>query len=62
MTESEFTAEKRYLTAIAVAKKMPSGGIISEEEYRVIDTMLLEKYRPVLSGLLSGNDLTSGKK
>ena len=62
MTESEFNAEKRYLTAIAVAKKMLSGGIISEEEYRVIDTMLLEKYRPVLSGLLSGNDLTSGKK
>lgn len=38
-------------------KAMLKKGIISEEEFTKIDTMLLEKYKPTLSTLLSGNPL-----
>lgn len=57
MDEAEFRAEKMYLLCVGTAKTMLEKGVISEEEYAKIDTILLEKYRPPLSTLLSGKDL-----
>lgn len=57
MGEAEFYAEKMYLLCIGTAKEMLKKGVISEEEYAKIDTILLEKYKPTLSTLLSGKDL-----
>lgn len=57
MSEEEFRAEKMYLLCLGTAKTMLEKGVISEEEFTKIDTMLLEKYKPTLSTLLSGNPL-----
>ena len=57
MSEQDFNCEKRYQVAIQIADTLLKNGAISEEEYRQIKTKLLEKYRPILSTLLSGNPL-----
>ena len=57
MNEAEFHAEKMYLLCLGAAKEILKRGIISEEEFTQIDTILLEKYKPTLSTLLSGKDL-----
>lgn len=57
MSEEEFRAEKMYLLCLGTAKTMLERGVISEEEFTKIDTMLLEKYKPTLSTLLSGKPL-----
>ena len=57
MSEAEFYAEKMYLLCLGTAKEMLKRGIISEEEYSKIDTMLRRKYKPTLSTLLSGKPL-----
>lgn len=57
MNEAEFHAEKMYLLCLGTAKTMLKKGVISEEEFTKIDTMLLEKYKPTLSTLLSGKPL-----
>lgn len=58
MGKEEFRAERLYQISLSIAKSMLKKGLISEEEYAGIDTMLLEKYRPTLGTLLSGNSLT----
>lgn len=57
MNEAEFHAEKMYLLCLGTAKAMLKKGVISEEEFTKIDTMLLKKYKPTLSTLLSGKPL-----
>ena len=57
MSEKEFRAELRYRMSLSVAKTMLEKGIISEDEYSEIDTILLEKYRPTLGTLLAGKPL-----
>ena len=58
VSKEEFRAERLYLMSISVAKSMLKKGVISEEEFMQIDTILLEKYRPTLGTLLSGKPLT----
>lgn len=58
MSEKEFQAEKLYYISISVAKSMLQKGVIDEDVLTVIDTKLLEKYRPISATLLSGNPLT----
>lgn len=58
MDKEKFRAERIYQITISIAKTMLEKGTISEEEYTQIDTILLEKYRPVLGTLLAGNPLT----
>lgn len=60
MTKEEFRNEKLYQTTMHLARKMLEEGIISEEEYRQIDTIFLEKYKPVFGTLFSDISLTSG--
>lgn len=58
MTEEQFRAEKLYQTTMNIARRMLSQGLISEEEYCQIDTIFLEKYRPVFGTLFSDISLT----
>lgn len=58
MSEPEFQREKLYRIAISIAKSMLKKAVISEDEYRHIDTILLAKYKPTLGTLLSGKSLT----
>ena len=60
MSREEFRNEKLYQTTMHLARKILSEGIISEEEYRQIDTIFLEKYKPVFGTLFSDISLTSG--
>ena len=57
MSEHEFDCEKRYQAAIQIADALLKKGAVSEKEYHQIKTILLEKYRPILSTLLSGKPL-----
>lgn len=59
MRKDEFRNEKLYQTTMSIARKMLKEGIVSEEEYRQIDAIFLEKYRPVFGTLLSDIALTS---
>jgi len=53
MTDIQFQAEKRYQVAIAMAKALLDKGLLTQEEYAVINTKLLEKFQPALGTLLS---------
>ena len=55
MSKEEFHNDMLYHAAISIAKTILENGLITEEEYVEIDTILLEKYRPYLGTLLSGN-------
>ncbi|MDD4511060.1 MAG: hypothetical protein PHY23_09190 [Oscillospiraceae bacterium] len=59
MRKDEFRNEKLYQTTMSIARTMLKEGIISEEEYRRIDTIFFEKYRPVFGTLFSDISLTS---
>lgn len=59
MSKEEFRNEKLYQTTMHLVRKMLSEGIISEDEYRQIDTIFLEKYQPVFGTLFSDIRLTS---
>jgi len=56
--KDNFNREKLYQATMSVARKMLSEGLISEEEYRQIDTIFLAKYQPVFGTLFSGLSLT----
>lgn len=58
MSKEEFRNEKLYQTTMHLARKMLAEGLISEDEYRQIDTIFLEKYRPTLGTLFSDIRLT----
>lgn len=53
MTEQEFKNEKLYMTTMAMVKKMLSEGLITDQEYREIDTIFIKKYRPFFGTLFS---------
>lgn len=53
MTSEQFEREKAYCITLAIAKSMMQKGLITEQEYRKIDRMMLEKYRPLLGALCS---------
>ena len=59
MSKEDFRNEKLYQTTMHLARKMLEEGIISEGEYRQIDTIFLEKYKPVFGTLFSDLPLTS---
>lgn len=53
MSEKQMHDEKLYQATMSMARRMLEDGLISEEEYRQIDTIFLEKYRPVFGTLSS---------
>ena len=57
MTAEEFDRERRYQTVMHFVRMMLDQGLISEEEYRQIDTKNRAKFRPVTGTLLSGKFL-----
>ena len=58
MSEEQFEAEKDYQASIHLAKTLLQKGLLTEEEYAIIDTILLDKFKPTLGTLLSDNSLT----
>ncbi|WP_165574430.1 SHOCT domain-containing protein [Desulfosporosinus sp. HMP52] len=48
MTTEQFDREKSYRVMLSIAKTMLQKGLITEQDYKRIDRMMLEKYRPLL--------------
>ena len=57
MSEDKFRSEMSYLAALSIAKNLREKGLLSEEEYAVIDTNLRAEFSSSLGTLLSENDL-----
>lgn len=55
MTKEQMTAEIKYQASIAPFRIMLKNGQISNEDYRVIDTILTGKYRPLFVNYISPN-------
>ena len=51
MNKQDFKRESDYESRMAVARTMLRSGCITYQEYCQIDTIFLEKYRPLLGGL-----------
>lgn len=51
MNKEQFNREKKYRVSIAIAKNLMDKGIISEKDYRKIDTRLVQKYRPIFGSI-----------
>ena len=51
MTKEQFNREKNYRVSISIAKNLLDKGIISEKDYRKIDTTLAQKYRPIFGSI-----------
>ena len=53
MSKEQMRQEKLYQATMSMVRKMLAEGLITEEEYRQIDTMFLAKYRPLFGTLFS---------
>lgn len=53
MSKEQMRQEKLYQVTMSMVRKMLAEGLITEEEYRQIDTMFLEKYHPLFGTLFS---------
>ena len=53
MTDKEFKSEAAFQIAVQTAKEALLQGLITEEEYRVFVTKMMEKYRPTFGVLFS---------
>ncbi len=53
MTEEQFEREKLYQATMNVFEGMLKKGLITEEQYDIIDIKMLEKYRPLLGTLFA---------
>ena len=51
MTKERFEREKNYQTSRAVVKSMLNNVLISEKEYKKIDTKLVSKYHPLFGSI-----------
>jgi len=51
MSGEQFERERLYQATIAIARAMLRSGLITEDEYAIIDTKMREKYRPCLGTL-----------
>ena len=61
MTAEEQNRERRYQIAMHFARQMLEQGIINDDDYKVIDTRMTQKYTPVFGTLLSEMRLLSGE-
>ena len=59
MSKDDFCREKLYQTTMHLTRKMLREGIISEDDYRQVNTIFLDKYKPVFGTLFSDISLTS---
>ena len=53
MTNEQFECERRYRVAISVAAAMLKQGLVTEDEYHMINDRMIEKYRPFFGGLVA---------
>lgn len=57
MTTEQLEREQKYHIAMALAGVLLRQGIIDDNEIRVIDTIMLAKFRPIIASIYPENDL-----
>ncbi|MGL5972652.1 MAG: SHOCT domain-containing protein [Oscillospiraceae bacterium] len=57
MSKEQFQNERDYQITLSIAKTLLEKGLLTEDEYRQIDTILLSDFEPTLGTLFSQNDL-----
>ncbi len=57
MTKDEFRNEYLYNSTMGWVRKMLEEGLITEEDYWIINTRMKAKYQPISDGLISENEL-----
>ncbi len=55
MTRMQFQSEKDYLAARDIAVSLRKRGLLTDEEFGQIDTILRQKFAPVFSVILAEN-------
>ena len=58
MNEDQFEREKLYQATMNMFRSMLKKGLITEEQYAIIDTKMLQKYQPLLATLFAAQPLT----
>ena len=58
VNDEQFEREKLYQASMSMFRAMRENGLITEEQYALIDTKMLQKYRPLLGTLFASNPLT----
>lgn len=53
MNEDQFEREKLYQASMNMFQTMLKDGIITKEQYAIIDTKMREKYQPIIGTLFS---------
>lgn len=58
MNEDQFEREKLYQATMNMFRSMLKKGLITKEQYAIIDTKMLQKYQPLLGTLFAAQPLT----
>ena len=58
MNEDQFEREKLYQATMNMFRSMLKKGLITEEQYTIIDTKMLQKSLPLLGTLFAAQPLT----
>lgn len=58
MNEDQFEREKLYQATMNMFRSMLKKGLITEEQYTIINTNMLQKYQPLLGTLFAVQPLT----
>ena len=58
VNEDQFEREKLYQATMNMFRSMLKKGLITEEQYTIIDTKMLQKYQPLLGTLFAAQTLT----
>ena len=58
MNEDQFEREKLYQATMNMFRSMLKKGLITEKQYAIIDTKMLQKYQPLLGTLFAAQPLT----
>jgi hypothetical protein len=61
MNKEDFEREVNYESRMALARTMLRNGFITKEEYCEIDTIFLDKFRPLLGSLRAGFTCNAGR-
>ena len=58
VNDDQFEREKLYQATMSMFRSMLKNGLITKEQYAIIDTKMLQKYRPLLGTLFAAQPLT----
>ena len=58
MNEDQFEREKLYQATMNMFRSMLKNGLMTVEQYAIIDTKMLQKYQPLLGTLFASQPLT----